>query len=156
MERYDRLGIVGHEASKFTKAGEAEARAVIRDLIWKYQVNMVVSGKCHLGGIDIWAVEEAKQMGRMTLEHAPKIRSWSAPGGYRDRNQAIARDSDMVVCIVVDNLSPDYHGMKFPGGCYHCGDRIPPHIKSGGCWTAWQARKHSWVIVHQATSLSPK
>ena len=46
-----------------------------------------------------------------------------------------------MVCITVKELPINYRGMRFPQGCYHC--KTPPesHVKSGGCWTALQARK---------------
>lgn len=133
------LGIVGSEAAKFTAKTEAKARDVIREFITRFKADRVVSGGCHLGGIDIWAVEEARAMGLEVLEHIPRELSWSAEGGYRDRNLAIANDSHGVVCITVRDLPPDYTGMRFPF-CYHCGPKAN-HVKSGGCWTVKAAVK---------------
>lgn len=31
--------------------------------------------------------------------------------------------------------------------CYHCGDRNPPHVKSGGCWTAWKCKEREWIFI---------
>lgn len=143
-----RVGIVGHEAAKFTPETEAQARAAIRSLLAPGDV--VISGGCHLGGIDIWAVEEARQMGLDVVEHLPKSRSWE--GGYKQRNLKIAHDSDRVVSIVVDRLPDSYRGMKFDI-CYHCGTK--EHVKSGGCWTAKQARimgKPGDVLVIKGTA----
>ena len=57
------IGIVGHEAAKFTPETEAKAKAIIRDLL-SDPLSVCVSGHCHLGGIDIWAEEIADLEGR--------------------------------------------------------------------------------------------
>lgn len=139
-----RLGIVGHEAKKFTPETEYLARRSIRELFSSLGPDYskhptwltCVSGGCHLGGIDIWAIEEATKLGHCAVEHIPKSLQWT--GGYRERNIEIAKDSDKVVCIVVKEYPPEYSGMRFDY-CYHCGTNS--HIKSGGCWTAKYAGK---------------
>lgn len=128
-----RIGIVGSEAAKFTPETEAQARAMIRQLLQPGDV--VVSGGCHLGGIDIWAAEEGRLLGLEVVEYLPSVRAWS---GYKARNMRIARNSDRVVCITVKALPINYTGMRFEY-CYHCG--TTDHVKSGGCWTVKQARK---------------
>lgn len=133
------LGIVGSEAAKFTPHTEQLAREKIHDLIVRamnFADRVVVcSGKCHLGGIDIWAVEEAHALGLTTVEHPPKVMSWER--GYKPRNMQIAKDSNEVVCITVKELPPGYTGMRFKL-CYHCGTNA--HVKSGGCWTVKYAQ----------------
>lgn len=126
-----RIGIVGSEASKFTPETQEQARAAIRSLL--NPGDIVVSGKCHLGGIDIWAVEEAKKLGLETVEYPPKYHGWPA---YRERNLRIVEDSDKVVCITLSKLPDAYKGMRFEK-CYHCG--TDTHVKSGGCWTMKEA-----------------
>jgi len=130
------LGIVGSEAAKFTKETEADARSRIHLLIASPDVAGVVSGACHLGGVDLWAAEIGRQLGKKVVEHAPKTRSWTA--GYMPRNLAIARDCTECHCFTVKQFPVGYTGMKFPY-CYHC--KTNEHIKSGGCWTVKQARK---------------
>jgi hypothetical protein len=131
------LGIVGHEAAKFTAETEARARAIIRhELGFKASISKVVSGACHLGGIDVWAIEEAKKLGIPTLEFPPANRSWET--GYKPRNMQIAQASDKVLSLVVKVLPPDYVGMRFKI-CYHC--KTTSHVKSGGCWTAHYAAR---------------
>lgn len=130
-----RIGIVGSEAAKFTPETQEAARKEIRRLIQR--ATLVISGGCHLGGIDIWGVEEAGKAGIDVLEHLPARRAWE--GGYKQRNLRIADSSDKVVCITVRELPPGYTGMRFTH-CYHCGQGAPPHVKSGGCWTMKQAR----------------
>lgn len=132
-----RVGIVGAEAAKFTPETEDEARQQIRRLI--RGAKLVVSGECHLGGVDIWAREEAEAAGIEFLPFPPKKLTWE--GGYKQRNLQIARSSDLLACLTVKELPSDYHGMRFPQGCYHCGTGPEDHIKSGGCWTLKQAAK---------------
>ena len=147
-----KIGIVGHEAKKFGPQAEQEARATIRSILYEAAVEnftglpeiIVVSGHCHLGGIDIWAGEEAANLGLETDIYPPKYLDWSR--GYKPRNLLIAKNSDIVHCIVVDRLPRDYEGMRFKS-CYHCG--TDTHVKSGGCWTAKRAKKAVWHIVKQ-------
>jgi hypothetical protein len=149
-----RLGIVGSEAAKFTKTTESRARALINGLLMAAVTvdpeAAVVSGGCHLGGIDLWAEEEARNLGwpdYRIIRHAPASKSWPH---YKARNIKIAEDSTRVICITVKKLPPgvravgrDGRLLPGPGGwesfCYHCG--TSDHVKSGGCWTVRHARK---------------
>lgn len=153
------IGIVGSEGKKFTPTTENAARDLIRSLL-RTQVpseipaatrNVLVSGGCHLGGIDIWAVEEAKKMGFDGVdgikEHLPQTRTWN--GGYKERNELIAWDSQEVHCITLKELPPNYIAQGFKHYCYHC--ETNTHVKSGGCWTVKFARRigkigYVWVI----------
>lgn len=130
------LGIVGSEGAKFTVETEMKARQTIAQEIEKYHAETVVSGACHLGGIDEWAIHEAKAVGCKTVEFPPKTRSWT--DGYKLRNIQIAEASDIVICITLKQLPDIYGGMRF-GICYHCGTK--DHVKSGGCWTVKYAKK---------------
>lgn len=137
------IGIVGCESAKFTPETEAKAREIIRGLI-KGQTR-VISGKCHLGGIDIWAVEEALALGIPSTEFAPAVLNWEE--GYKPRNLEIATHSQKVYCITLRTLPDSYKGMRFDY-CYHC--KTEDHVKSGGCWTVKQAirmKKYGEVIV---------
>ena len=133
------VGIVGHEASKFTAETEARARAYIRRVLSHKSTTGAVSGACPLGGIDIWTREEAHALGVPFTEYPPRVNNWSH--GYKPRNLQIATTSDAVVCIAVRVLPESYTGMRFPAGCYHCGTPPDHHIKGGGCWTLKQAAK---------------
>lgn len=135
------VGIVGHEAAKFTRVNEALARMIIRVLIAE-PGTVVVSGGCHLGGVDAWAEEEALAMERGTLIFRPARLSWE--GGYKERNLLIAKHSEIVHCLVVRTLPESYTGMRFPY-CYHC--RTDAHVKSGGCWTARRCAKHQIHVI---------
>ena len=128
-----KLGIVGHEAAKFTPTTEAVARSIIRTIL-AHPDDVCVSGECHLGGVDIWAKEEARSLGRGYIPFPPKTHNWA--DGYKPRNLYIAGESDVVHVIVVHAYPPGYTGMRFDY-CYHC--RTSDHIKSGGCWTARKA-----------------
>lgn len=130
------VGIVGSEAAKFTPASREAARELILEILSGPDVTEVVSGGCHLGGIDQWAAEIGKELGLTVTEFLPKTHSWAS--GYMPRNLLIAQHSDIVHCITVDHLPPKYDGMTFKL-CYHC--KTDTHVKSGGCWTMMQARK---------------
>lgn len=140
------LGIVGHAADKFTATTEAAARQIIREEILAHGATAVVSGRSPLGGVDWWAEEIAKDLGVGLIVHPPTRNEWSGPGGFQERNLAIARDSDVVLVVVVKELPPGYKGRRFRF-CYHCKDRVEAHVKSGGCWTAWKARSAKWRII---------
>jgi hypothetical protein len=127
------IGIVGHEALKFTPHGEMEARSLIAALLLPADATLT-SGHCHLGGVDLWAEEIAARLGRQTLIYPPYRQSWD---GYRARNIQIAEAADIVHVLAVRVLSPHYTGMRFKT-CYHCG--TTDHVKGGGCWTAKYAR----------------
>ena len=145
---YYKIAIVGAEESKFTPRAETRAKQIIADIIAKRLVGhydnekdepMVVSGHCHLGGVDIWAEDIAKLVGVKTQIFAPKQKNWSH--GYKPRNIQIAKACNEIHNIVVDVLPPKWDGTAFDV-CYHCKRYKfdPFHVKSGGCWTAHFAR----------------
>ena len=143
-----KLGVVGHGANKFnTPELIAEAHERIRRNAEALDATHIVSGHSPLGGVDLYAEAVAQEMGQEMVIHAPTRRTWSGPGGYKERNLAIARDSDIVLVVVVDKLPPNFQGWRPPKGCYHCRNRNPLHVKSGGCWTAWQAKERMWEII---------
>lgn len=127
------IGIVGHEEKKFTADTKELVVALIRTLL--SEGDTLVSGGCHLGGIDIWAEEVADEMGIEKVIFYPKTRTWA--GGYKERNIQIAQKSDILHNIVVAEYPPMYVGMRFKY-CYHCD--ATDHIKSGGCWTLKRAK----------------
>lgn len=140
-----KLGIVGSEGAKFTDETKMRAYAAIMDAIQRNGATEICSGECHLGGIDVWAHEVADQLHIPFTPFPPKNHRWE-PDGYKARNIQIYQWSDKVVCITLKKLPAHFRGMKFDG-CYHCGDRNPPHVKSGGCWTAWRCKDREWVII---------
>jgi hypothetical protein len=141
-----RIGIVGSEEAKFTPLGVQRARELITSLVSDPFVTEVISGKCHLGGIDIWAAEIGELLRKKVKEFPPRKLSWEY---YKARNLIIAGESDIVYCITVDKLPETFKGMKFDY-CYHC--KTNTHVKSGGCWTMKQAirmGKHGELRVIQ-------
>jgi len=134
------VGIVGHEAKKFTNETEESAREIIRSLL--SPTDTLISGGCHLGGIDIWAEEEADKKKLQKIIYRPAKLKWE--GGYKQRNIMIASSSDIVHCIVIADYPEDYEGIRF-NYCYHCD--TSDHIKSGGCWTAKRAKKAQWHVI---------
>lgn len=138
-----RIGIVGSEGAKFTVETKLLAQRQIALLL--HGATEVVSGGCHLGGIDQWAAEIGRSAGLRVTEFIPKSLRWS--GGYKERNIQIAEYADVVRCITVKELPPGYSGMRFKL-CYHCG--TDEHVKSGGCWTVKYAKslgKKGGIIV---------
>lgn len=130
------VGIVGSEGAKFTIETEELARGLIKTILSCAGVkDKVISGGCHLGGIDIWAVEEAEKLSIPTQIFLPKKRVWE---GYKERNILIATYSDIIFCITVKELPPDYMLRGWEKFCYHC--KTDQHIKSGGCWTVKYAK----------------
>jgi hypothetical protein len=130
------LGIVGSEGAKFTPETEIKARSIIAKLIEKYYADTVVSGACHLGGIDVWAVQEAAGVGCKIVECPPEFKTWQS---FKRRNIEIAEQSDRVVCITVSALPSGFKEGGWERYCYHC--KTDAHIKSGGCWTVRYARE---------------
>lgn len=148
-----KIGVVGNGADKFTATGAARARAIIQSVLSVPFITAVVSGHSPLGGVDIWAEEIATALSVPAIIHAPKVQVWAGRGGYKARNLAIARSSDIVVVVVADRLPDGYAGKRF-GHCYHCamlGRSSRDHVKSGACWTAAKALKAGkparWVVV---------
>jgi len=129
-----RIGLVGSEGAKFTAKGKRKAMYAMFSLLQPGDI--VVSGHCHLGGVDIWAEQIAALMGLDTDIYPPETLSWET--GYKPRNIQIAENSELVVCIAVDRLPPTFTGMRHEL-CYHC--HTADHVKSGGCWTTKYARK---------------
>jgi len=150
MNDYRNIGIVGHEAAKFTPATEAQAKTLIRALLLFEDVRLI-SGACPLGGIDVWAEDIADELGRPKLIFPPKVHRW-APDGFEERNIKIAQHSAVVIVIVVREYPKNYTGRRFET-CYHCeyNGRAYNHKKSGGCWTAFKAlefeKQAEWLEV---------
>ncbi len=149
-----KIGIVGHGSDKFTSIGEEEAKCFIDDIL--NEGDILVSGHSPVGGIDIWAEENARKRNISTDIKIPKQNQWDAEYGFKQRNLDIAKDSDVVYVLVVRGYPEGYEGRTFLG-CYHCKDRNLPHVKSGGCWTGWKAKEMGkevyWIIIHNYGSI---
>ena len=140
------LGIVGSEADRFSPAMEEEARIIIARSILDYCPDSVISGGCHLGGVDIWAAEIGRALGCPVVEHFPTVLKWGAAGGFRDRNLRIAKHSDLVIVVAPSGYISTYNGKRF-NGCRHCATARPAHVRSGGCWTAMRCARSAWEII---------
>jgi len=107
---------------------EANARYLIRLLL--VGASSMVSGHSPVGGIDIWAEEEALALGVPLDLKVPTHNSWDPPGGYgyKARNLDIARDSDVVHVLLADVYPEQYTGRRWDL-CYHC--KTNDHVKSG-------------------------
>lgn len=136
------IGIVGSEAAKFTMETERTARGAIETLLLSHIAQsstppVVLSGGCHLGGIDIWAKQEGEKLGLTVREYLPRVLNWEL--GYKPRNTQIAANSTILYNITVKDYPIDYRGQMRFQECYHC--HTSSHVKSGGCWTARLAVK---------------
>lgn len=156
-----KVGFVGNGSDKFTKQGEEEARSILAEALEEQNATFMVSGHSPVGGIDIWAEEEAKYLNIQLDLKIPEVNQWNPVGryGYKARNLDIARDSDVLYVILADQYPDEYNGKRFAanGTCYHCdrqfgSDSYTPHVKSGGCWTGIQALKLGklvhWIVVN--------
>lgn len=150
-----KVGIVGNGSDKFTSLGEETARFLIREILMAEGATEMVSGHSPVGGIDIWAEEEATKLLVPLDLKVPEINQWDPPGGYgyKARNLDIAHDSHRVHVILADIYPEEYAGRRF-NACYHHrnGEGEPTatptnHVKSGGCWTGKQAEHAVWHIV---------
>jgi len=140
------LGIVGHGAEKFDTRTEAIAKDTIARAFFWYHPTQIVSGHSPMGGVDIWAEEAAEAHGITMKVYAPTNHTWGSVGGYKERNLAIAKASDVVLVIVVEEYPRLYAGLRFDD-CYHCKGRNPKHKKSGACWTARKSGVGQWRII---------
>lgn len=141
------LAIVGADGKEFTPASEARARKIIRELFKAEKPRIVISGACPYGGIDVWAIQEARKMGLQYYEFAPVFKGWAA---YKKRNIEIAKNAHKVVCITLNarKWRPLQRRLP-PPRCSHCQQQ---HLQNGGCWTVNYAKslgKMTEVIVIQ-------
>jgi len=148
-----RIGFVGHGEEKFTEVTSKAAKDFINSILDLYDSPVVVSGHSPMGGVDIYSEDIADERECEKIIHAPRLHVWKGQGyGFKDRNEDIGRDSEILYNLVVKDYPPNFKGTKI-GYDYHCGDRVPKHVKSGGCWTAWFAHKLKkdviWVIFNE-------
>jgi hypothetical protein len=95
------LAIVGSRVLRPAQADTAHItiRAYINLLLASFPDLKVISGGAE--GVDAIAKVEAYKAGLEDRfeEYLPTVRSWDAPGGYRARNDRIARDCDAILCL---------------------------------------------------------
>lgn len=82
-----KLAIVGS-----SKAHEEESLEIIRDYIRNLMPDLIVSGECPKGGVDIYAREEATRQGIAFLIFPPFMLQWDGESGYKARNRKIVKN----------------------------------------------------------------
>jgi hypothetical protein len=140
-----KVGIIGHRADKFTDFSRSKAVVKIYEILRTMKEgDVLISGRCPMGGIDLLAEQRAIVSGIKLDIKAPRQYKWDAEYGFKQRNLDIARDSDVLYVILVDKYPPNYIGRRFKK-CYHC--NTSDHVKSGACWTAKQAERMGKKVV---------
>jgi len=133
-----KIGIIGHAGDKFNEAGKLLALKEINYILDTFKPDDVfVSGRCPMGGIDVWSEEQAIKRKIKTDIKVPIQHVWDDEYGFKQRNLDIAQVSKRLYVILVSSYPENYNGMKFDY-CYHC--NATDHIKSGACWTAKKAK----------------
>lgn len=140
-----KIGIIGHASDKFNEKGKYLALKEINYILDTFKSNDIfVSGRCPMGGIDIWSEEQAIKRKIETDIKAPKQHVWNAEYGFKQRNLDIAQESKRLYVILVSSYPENYGDMKFEY-CYHC--NLTNHIKSGACWTAKKAKNFGNEVI---------
>lgn len=80
-------------------------------------VSLLISGGAI--GVDSIAESFALKAGIPTEIHRPRVERWNGPGGYRERNEAIAHRCDRLLCIECDRSRT--HGANWT---YRCAQRL--------------------------------
>jgi len=150
-----KVAIVGHAFDKFDTKTSYLAIKNIEEIISKHNPDLVISGDCPIGGIDVWAEMISNDYGNPFRSYSPDVKQWNPFGqyGFKKRNLDIAKNCDVLYNIVVRDWPKDFTGDKYKD--YHCLKheemKDHPHVKSGGCWTAWKAKELGkevhWIII---------
>lgn len=141
-----KIAIVGPEENKWLPSQKAEIQKQVNEIINKYSINDVfdwtnevifISGRCPKGGVDIWAEEVADTLGCLKQIFEPKTLNWP---GYKARNIKIAKECDILYCIVPEAYI-GFNSIPYNPRCYckHC--KVWRHPSNGGCWTMKYAEK---------------
>jgi len=105
------IAIVGSEEIHWTPETRTQAcqeikKILIDDIYYEFNpadpgditYPTLVSGGCPKGGVDIWAEIIADFIGLEKRIHYPE-NNWWEPNGYKERNEKIAMDCDILFCI---------------------------------------------------------
>ena len=132
-----RIGIVGSSGIAFDSK---EARQAIEKIFAKYENPIIVSGGAK--GADKIGEFMAKEHGLQTEIYAPTVYAWDGKGGFKERNEKIAKVCDKVYSIAKK-------GGTFGEMCYHCSKKglDSNHFKTGGCWTAHRCKEFEIVLI---------
>ena len=125
-----RLAVVGSAARCFTPRTAVLARQRISLAIWRLRPEVIISGGCPKGGVDVWARDIAGVYGYTItrgdfVEHLPAHQRW-APDGYQARNALIAADCSHLLRVAA-RASRTY----------------------GSGWTADQAQRRGRLVVRE-------
>lgn len=166
-----KIAIVGAEESRWTEKQKEEAKFRIRQLLYvgngpKWDRAVLVSGRCHRGGVDIWAEEIADELELEKEIYPAEVHRWmdmidissgSKLKGYRSRNIQIAEACDVLFDIEPEIRCPSCRGLRalspeFAGAtmahlptsemrCKRCNGRGKIPNRSGGTWTKNAAKR---------------
>ena len=159
-----KIAIVGPQEDKWNKEQKEKAKEQIylilanhnRIAIENKDTVTIISGHCPKGGVDIWVEEIANELHFNIKIYKPEVNQWEdrypteheSPYipyrmwmGYKSRNIKIAKDCDILYCIVPYNwdnfnMRPPYDDYSW---CRHC--KVWRHPTNGGCWTMNYAKK---------------
>jgi hypothetical protein len=113
--------------ANLTENEEQVMRQEIELVLKKYPLDaIIISGGAK--GVDIMALEVAKEIGFKTQEYSPEKNEWKY---YKKRNLQIAQDCDELYCFSVS-----VRKVK----CYHH-NSPQKHEKTAGCWTLDKAKQ---------------
>jgi len=164
------------------KAVRRYINRILLEILVNDDIPTLVSGHSMLEGIDIWSEQEWDAADCPKDIQAPETEDWDdqwkcikcgddSPDsdehfcpkggvceyklyiGYKTRNLAIAKISDVTYVILSTKYPDSFTGMKF-GKCYHCEgvkspwqSQHPWHVKSGACWTGLRAHEFGHQVV---------
>ena len=122
-----KIAIVGTTASLTENQQTNMKKKIISILLKSYPPDtVIISGGAK--GVDILAIEIAKDMGFQTQQYKPEKEEWKY---YKKRNLQLANDCDELHCFSVS---------VYKKKCYHH-DTPQKHEKTAGCWTSNNAKK---------------
>jgi hypothetical protein len=99
------LCIVGSQlkAWRLPEVDELRVKAIIRPVIRLLVPDLIISGRCPSGGVDVWAEEEAALMGYTESDgfraYEPRVHRWKGEGGYQERDRAMAEACTHLLAI---------------------------------------------------------
>lgn len=156
-----KIAIVGARESKWTKSQKKKVKDEIEQILFRYGGRVsykvgfefghltFISGHCPKGGVDIWAEEIADELEISKIIFKPEINYWedfpSTSGshkllkGFRTRNMEIAKECDILYCLVPKRLVGKPIFLNKDLTCIHC--NLNGHPTNGGCWTMNYAKK---------------
>lgn len=187
-----KIGIGGGRESKWKPEQKRIARIIIRNLLcgthrlstpqikssFGYGKTILVSGHCHLGGVDIWAEEIAKELGIEVEKHPAPAKSWNDKlivleqtafdsiygyqdekklKGYRTRNIDMAKSCDVWYAIEAKGSCRRCYGTGHQPDRYGFSSGFSPKCKycegdgayGGATWTLKYARDKLGKEVHK-------